>query len=179
MESKRRDWSKAVPWIAFFALLIALYGAVLSTFQLLDSRAEKARRLDVSLSFDAPIAKGKQFQRGLHLTAVNPGYQVVTVDAAGLILPDGSRLWFSRLSADLEFPHRIAPGDNARKPWAGQDLATLCDSVALRTFTITSSGTVTLIGFYEDGEHRLHKSAPLPFNIEEARKLARAQATPP
>jgi len=172
MQSKLRNWSKRVPWIA----LIALYGAVLSTYQLLDSRAEKARHLDVSLYFDAPIAKGLQFQRGLCLKATNPGYQEVTVVAAGLLLPDGSRILVqNRPSSDWQVPLRIPPGENRSVLWVGQDLSTLCDRLVSRGF----NGKVRLIGFFADGEDRSHKSTPLQFGIDEALKLVRAQATSP
>jgi len=154
MQSKRRNWSNAVPWIA---LAIAIYGAGLSTYQWRDSRAEKARHLDVSLYLDAPIAKGKQFQRGLCLKVVNPGYQVVTVAGVGLILPDGSRKWFVRGSDNWQFPNSIAPGDNGWILLGGQDLATLCDSVASRASPITFNGTVPLIGFCQDGEGRVQE----------------------
>ena len=175
MQSKRRNWSKRVPWIA----LIALYGAVLSTYQLLDSRAEKARHLDVSLYFDAPIAKGVQYPKGLVFKAMNPGYREVTVAGVGLILPDGSRKWFVRGSDNWQFPNSIAPGDNGWILLGGHDLATICDYVAHRAFTITFNGTVPLIGFCQDGEGRVYESAPLQLNIEDALKLARAQATSP
>ena len=172
MQSKRRNWSNTVPWIA---LLIAIYGASLSTIQWHDSRAEKARRLDVSLSFDAPIAKGVLQRGGLLLKATNPGYQVVTVTAAGLILPDGKICLMSVDSGEWQFPKRIAPGENSLILYTGQHLAYLCNSVASRGF----NGTVTLIGFCVDGEDKFHKSVPLQFNIEDALKLARAQATSP
>ena len=58
MQSKRRNWSNTVPWIA---LAIGLYGATLSTVQWHDSRAEKARQLYVQLVFSSAIAKGVQY----------------------------------------------------------------------------------------------------------------------
>jgi len=163
-----RDWGKAVPWVA---LAIALYGAVLSTVQWRDSRAEKERRLDVSLAFGSPVAKGRQFPTGLEFKAENPGYQIVHVAAGGLFLPDGSILWFGRGTGDWQFPKDIGPGGNAGILWVSQDLATLCDSLIARGL----NGTVTLTGFCQDGLGKFHKSEPLEFSIDDARKLARAQ----
>ena len=176
--------------------VVAVVGVITSGVQCRDSRAEraeraaeraedradlaaaraelaaaKARQLDVSLSFVAPVAKGMQFPMGLNFRAVNPGHQIhtVTVAAAGLILPDGSPLWFGRGIGDWQFPKRIVPGENAGVHFAGKDLAQLCDALETRGF----SGTGALIGFCEDGENRLHRSAPLQFNIDEALALAK------
>jgi hypothetical protein len=167
-----RNWGNAVPW---FALVIAAYGAVLSTVQWRNSQAEKARRLEVTLAFGSPVAKGVLFPRGLQFKASNPGYQVVTVAAAGLFLPNGSRLWFGRGEGDWRFPKAIGPGENAGILWAGQDLVTLCDSLVAHG----CSGPVTLVGFCQDGLGGFHTSEPLKFDVAEARKLAPASADTP
>jgi len=124
------------------------------------------------LSFASPVAKGEHFPTGLQFKAVNPGYQVLTVAAAGFVLPDGSRLWFGHGTGDWQFPKQIAPGENAGILWTGQDLITLCDALAARGF----SEMVMLTAFCQDGIGEFHESDPLKFNTEDARKLARAQA---
>jgi hypothetical protein len=154
-------------------LVVGLWGAVLSTFQLRDSHLQRARRLDVTLSFGAPVAKGVQLPTGLHFRAVNPGYQAVAVAAAGLFLPDGSRVWFGHGTGDWQFPKGVAPGENIGILFAGQDLTALCRDLGRRGF----NGTISLVGFCEDGEGRLHRSIPLQFPIEDARKLARMQTS--
>jgi len=127
--------------------------------------AEEARQLDVNLSFLAPLAKGVRQPMGLNFEAVNPGHQshTITVAAAGLELPDGSPHWFGRDAGDRPFfPQRIIPGENTAIHFAGKDLEQLCHDLESRGL----NGTVALIGFCEDAEHRLHKSAPLQFNID-------------
>ncbi len=165
MKRRRFDWSKAIPWGLTTLMLL------LNIWQFVDRRAERARQLDVRLFFVAPVAKGVQLPMGLNFEAVNPGHQShgVTVAAAGLILPGGSSLWFGRGRGDWEFPKRIIPGENAATHFAGKDLAQLCDDLG----SWGLNGTVGLIAFCEDGEHKLHKSAPLQFNIDEAQALAK------
>ena len=168
MKTKRHDWTKSVPWIA---LIIAVYGAGLSTLQLHDSRAEKARRVEVSLIYGGVIAKGVIHQKALAVTVWNPSYQEVAIAAAGILLPDGGRIYV----LDPKAPTRVPPGDNLQGRWAGQDLVRFCDIIAAKGF----NGEVTLVGFCQDGLGAFHNSAPLQFNAEGARRDALTQANSP
>ena len=161
---KRRNWSSFVPWIA---LVIAVYGAGLSTLQLYDSRTEKARRVEVSLIYGGVIAKGVIHQKALAVTVWNPSYQEVAIAAAGILLPDGGRIYV----LDPKAPTRVPPGDNLQGRWAGQDLVRFCDVIAEQGF----NGKVALIGFCQDGLGAFHNSAPLQFDVHGARRDAKAQ----
>ena len=166
MKRKRRNWTAIAAWTA---LVIALYGAGLSTLQFYDSRAEKARRVEVSLVFGGTMAKGVIYQQALLIMVRNPGYQEVSIAGAGVLLPDGGQIYV----LDPKAPSRVSPGDNLQGRWAGQDLVGLCDFIAAKGF----NGTVTLIGFCEDGLGVLHKSAPLQFDVQGARRDALKQAS--
>jgi hypothetical protein len=132
----------------------------------------------VKLVFGRVAVKGgSQYLDGLHLMAINPGYQPVQVVTAGMYLLDGAPYPADSPypaypeKGEWEFPCYIDPSNNRAVTLSGMKLRAFCDALedAGRT------GTIRLVGFYEDGTNKVHKSVPLQFNIDEALKLARAQ----
>lgn len=163
MPKRRRtiNWRKAE---RLAVALVAIWGAGLSTYQVVSQHAEKARRLKVEVSWDAPARGARQYRYGLKLVARNPGYQPVMLTAAGFLLPDG-RLY---PCGQTDLPRRLEPGENTGVLLAGESLLPLCEALAADG----SAATVTLIGIYEDALDVHHRSAPFPFDIARARQIA-------
>jgi hypothetical protein len=156
------------------AALVAVYGAALSTVVYRTQReenalrrAEKARRLDVTLSFAPLRAGGEQFPPGLQLRAANPGDQPVILATGGVFLPNGQPVYTDVKTKGWHYPQSVAPGNNVTTYFNGDALEQLCELLVSRGF----DGTVTLIGFYEDALGGLHTSKPLEFDIQKARTL--------
>jgi len=169
-----RGWGAAVRIAAVLAALAAVYGAALSTVVYRSQReenalrrAEKARRLDVTLSFAPTRAGGEQFPPGLQLSAANPGDQPVVLATGGVFLPSGQPVYMDVNTKGWQYPQSVAPGDNVMTYLNGDSLARLCDLLVSRGF----DGTVTLVGFYGDALGGLHPSKPLRFDIQKARTL--------
>lgn len=163
-----RDWSRAIAWVA---LAVALYGALLSTVQWRESRAQRMRRLRVSLFVGTVRSGGVQHRKGLVLRAVNPGYEKVVATTAGVLLPDGWRVAFDHPEPNLSFPLTIEGGGNVYISAPAKALVQLCRAMLERGFT----GKVVLTGYFEDGLGECHRSDPLLFDIDEALRLGRAQ----
>lgn len=171
-----RDWSRLAHYMI---AAVALYGAVLSTITWLDQRAGKARQLDVSLFFGAPIFEGEQLPHCLQVKAANPGYQPVMLTTAGVFLPDGVRYSADRATTretgDWSFPDRLEPGENTSLVLRAQSLAMLCDTLERRGFR----GRVSLVGFYEDALGTIYHSEPFGFDTRVAREIAEKGILPP
>jgi len=167
-------WGAAVKVAAVLTAAVALYGAGLSTLVYRDQReenalrrAEKARRLDVTLSFAPTRAGGEQFPPGLQLLAANPGDQPVVLTTGGVFLPNGQPVYTDVKTKGWHYPQSVTPGNNVITYFNGDGLEQLCDLLVSRGF----DGTVTLIGFYGDALGGLHTSKPLQFDIQKARTL--------
>ncbi|NIM50474.1 MAG: hypothetical protein GTN69_08470, partial [Armatimonadetes bacterium] len=120
---------------------------------------------------------GSQYRDGLHLIAVNHGNVPVQVVSAGIYLPDGAP--YPEDSPYNAYPERgddfslpIKPGNNKAVTLQGLKLRAFCDSLV----NAEHNSTVSLVGFYEDGTLKVHKSDSFHFNIEDAMKLARSQS---
>jgi hypothetical protein len=97
-------------WAQCVTAIVAVYGAVLSTINLVSLLKEKKKRLTVKLSAGwIPTAKTNSDNLIL-IEVVNLGYRPVTVEAPYIILPDGKYLVMPLPRFGDKFPYELREG---------------------------------------------------------------------
>jgi hypothetical protein len=146
-------------WTEFGTFIVAAYGAILATYNMIMRSREKKSIVHVKISLGfITFALGGTSEEMIFLTASNPGQKVVTLSSQGFILPNGMSLVIPSPQSDTTFPCELLPGKNCQI-WIGAREMT-------RTLKANSfSGKVRLIGFYRDQVDRIFKSKPFKFNV--------------
>lgn len=158
-------------WTEIVIALVALYGAIISTCNLLASRAEKIRKVRVALSMGFTACGARTSPTQLMLEAQNVGKRAITLTAVGLVLPRNVRVWFLHPECWLtgSLPHELHEGKNFV---SARDLSELVAELAERGY----SGRVRVQGIYTDALGTDHRSKPLTLNVEKC--LGSAQDVP-
>jgi hypothetical protein len=148
-------------WDIVITLLIALYGAILSTYSIWASRQEHKRELKVRLSYGfstSPLAP-----KGLLLIieALNTGRKTITLSSMGLILPTKDKKYFTflRPNSNVNFPHDLTEGKSCSVWISTKELS---ENLKLEGY----SGEIKLIGYYGDAIGGRYKSKPIKFDID-------------
>lgn len=144
--------------------LIAIYGAILSTYNLVLKRREKSHQVSVNLSSGFLTCGERLSPYVLFIVASNPGHRTVTLDSVGIRLPDKRQIVFpfsGRFGSDVQFPHDLTEGQSCRAWVDVKELTALLEEGI--------SGRIKLIGFYTDAIGGKYKSKPLKFNIDDWR----------
>ena len=147
-------------WPTIITALVALYGAIISTYTLYSQRKEKTRQVNVKLTtgFLTSI-NGGHSPPVLFLEASNPGHIPVNLTSPGIILPDKINIVFPIPLSDVRFPYDLMPGKSCRV-WV--DLKGLASDLRNKGY----SGNIKLIGFYRDAIGKEHKSKKYKLDIE-------------
>ena len=147
-------------WTEIVIALVALYGAIISTCNLLASRAEKLRKVRVALSMGFTAHGDRTSPAQLILQAQNVGKRTLTLTAVGLVLPGKVRVWFVHpecwLSGSL--PHELQEGKSFVST---RELSELVAELAERGYT----GRVRVQGFYTDALGTDYRSKPLTLGV--------------
>ncbi|SRR6266568_348750 len=135
--------------------VIAAYGAVVSTFNLVVSR-RRTLKVDVAVApWERP---GEPTEPAFVILAVNTGHRVVIVDSFGV---RGSGVWL-----DLD---RKAETDPARRPWSlgdGEDfkvIISVADLAELLRGAGAPGGRVRLHGWIRDSTGKTFRSNRITF----------------
>jgi len=99
-------------WPAIIIALVALYGAVLSTYTLLSNRSDRRRHVKVDLSMGFLTFPDRLSSHMLLVTASNPGNRPVTVCGVGINLPNKKHLFFQHPRVMLTFLMNFKKEDN-------------------------------------------------------------------
>lgn len=171
-------WARAGVVVAILGLLLQWHASTAEQARQRKEVArqleEQGRRLEVTLLFDVMFAPGGvQLPKALVIRAKNPPPQThdMWVNQAGVVFPNGSMLLAPKAPGDWQFPCLVRPGQSRSYLFSRQALQSICDFARSNGY----GDTVDMVGFYVDGDDRVHKSKPLQFNIEEGLKLARSQ----
>ncbi len=150
-------------WSPIVTALVAVYAAILSTFNLIWNLWRVRRRLKVTLTIGATPYGPEIGQPSVLLCAVNPGSRAVTVSEFGLRLPKGKELvgLKSSFQHDSSLPHELVDGGTHRAWLLAERLA-----VPLNKFEHLS-GEVKLRGFYRSTLWKQYESETLSFRIED------------
>jgi len=142
-------------------IIVAVYGAILSTYNFLVERRKHRPSVNVKISQGfLSSGAGDVSDLMLFLSASNPGEKAVTLASHGFELPNKKNLVFPRAQSDVTFPCELLPEKGCQVWMPVLDVAR-----ALRSEGF--SGKVKLVGFYRDQVGRTHRSKPYEFNVDE------------
>ena len=145
-------------WTTVVTATVAVYGAVLSTYTLIQNRKEKQRQVRVKLS-NGFLTSGPELSPAMLLIeATNPGNRTVILNTVGISLPDGKTLAFPNPQSNVRFPHSLPEG-NSCLVWT--PLKELAQQLKQEGY----SDKVKLIGFYRDQVGTEYKSNVFAFDI--------------
>jgi len=147
-------------WTDILTALVALYGAVLATYNfIVQLKGRKASvKVQISQGFIAsPLGASEPM---VILSALNVGEKAVTLCEQGFILPNGMRMVYPDPLSDVGFPHELTPGKSCRV-WT--EAAGFARELKEQGYP----GTVKLIGFYRDQIDTTYTSRPYQFAVED------------
>jgi len=143
-------------------LIIAIYGALLSTYSIWNARQEHKREIKVELSYGFmrnPLSGVSPPM--LFLSALNTGTKTVTLSSMGLILPrkDKKYLIFVQPESSVSFPYDLPEGKSCSVWITTKELA---EDLKREGY----SGRISLKGYYRDAIGGYYKSKSVKFTIE-------------
>jgi hypothetical protein len=139
--------------------IVAVYGALLSTWNAIASHREKRRHVIVEAAYGFETYGPEIGPTSIILTARNKGYQPISLTSAGIRLPDGRDAVYLRQSGDARFPHELEGGKSC----------TICipmQSVAGQFKQEGLSGTIRLSGYFRDALGKTHTSKRFKFSLD-------------
>jgi hypothetical protein len=138
-------------------VLVAGYGAVLSTYNTYISRKQSRHQIKVKISFGW-LTYGPNLGDDMVMTeASNPGHRAVTLTSVGFLLPDGRQLVLTFAQGSASLPHHLSEGTSITH-WI--PLIDLKRSIHEAKF----AGKVKLRAFYNDAVGARHLSKQVPFD---------------
>lgn len=147
-------------WTEIITIIIAIYGAILSTFNRITQWRNNMFRVNVKIKWGAmPQPSGDLGKAMIFLIATNPGQRVVTISSYGFIAPDNNNLFFPYRKTTLNFPYELTPGKSCEEIFMAGEFAKDLKHMGY-------TGEIELIGFYGDELDRTYKSKPWKFNID-------------
>ena len=159
IEHELETFMEFAGWDIIITLLIATYGAVLSTYSAWTARQEHKREIKAQLAYGM-VREGypPTVSTVLIISALNPGEKTVTLSSTGLILPNKKHLAFLE-PRNLQLPHDLPDGKSCSTYIDTKELA---EELRKQGY----SGKVKLIGYYGDALGERHKSKSLRFDID-------------
>ena len=139
--------------------IVAIYGALLSTYTLLANRKEKLRQVNIDLSFGIPTPNLALGSRVILMTIANPGSRSITVSSALVWLPNKKQLLLSDQRSNITYPHTLQEGNNCLLWVDPYEIAAICSEEGF-------TGKVKLLGIVKDALGKTYKSKPFVFNVE-------------
>ena len=148
-------------WSMLLTALVAVYGAVLSTYTLCQNRRDKQHRLTVRVSH--AVLGGPSGISGpmITITVANPSFRDLTVNPPGLLLPDGRSLIFPYPQSDAQFPHELRQGKSCTIWCALDELKADLRQKGL-------SGKIIVRGFCDDAVGNRHRGQPFELDLANA-----------
>ena len=141
-------------WLAILTAIGILYGMGMSTFNFIENRKTKKRRLDIKIN-RGYLPDGPQHIRAhplLFINVSNPGYKPVTIEAPYFELPDGTRYDYPEIMADVQFPHELQECNSCRR-WIKE-----ADLIQFYTTGCGKTGELQLRGVVKDKTGKLWKT---------------------
>lgn len=151
-------------WTGVVVAIVAVYGAVVSTYNLVFARRQRTRQVTVTLATGL-LALGAEPASMLLLTAANPGDRTVTLTRCHLQFPNRKKLVMVRAQGTATLPHELHEGKNCTFWFPVSEVARALIAEGLR-------GEVTLVGVVTDALDRSYCSDALKTNVD---KWAKAE----
>lgn len=150
------DWAKII------TAVVAIYGAILSTYNLWVKRQETRVRLkvDLSMGFLAGRSDVSRSDWLLILTAANPSKRPIIINIPTILIPGKNKLFNPNVQSEKTFPCELQEGHSCKAWFSAREIATALAGTGYR-------GKVVLIGEFHDAIGTEYKSKPLKFKIED------------
>ena len=146
-------------WTEISVAIVAIYGAFLSTYNLILNLKEKNKKLIVSVSMGFLEYEDYLGKQQLILTARNPTNKKINLNPPYILLPDGSQIIFRDLGSDVIFPHELLSGKSC---FAWTDFRKFLRTIKENNY----SGTIKIRCVYSDQIDNYHMSKPFNLNID-------------
>ncbi len=145
-------------WTGIIIAIVAIYGAVLSTYLAYQQRAKDKMKLNVRVSWGA-LTGVPTYETKLFVGVSNPSSRPITVSNVGIKLPDDEQILF--FEGNIQLPYSLEPENNFIS-WAPlKEIGIIC---AQKGF----SGKISIEGFCNDQVGRRHCSSQFVFDVETA-----------
>ena len=146
-------------WAIVITAFVAVYGAILSTYNLIIKRRENKRQVNVTLKWGL-LSNMPEPITMFFLNAANPGKRTVTLTECHIELPDKSQLVMPYSQGNIDFPHDLEEGKGC----------TVWFSVG-EVFRVLLSkgytGNLRIRAVYRDALGREYKSRSFKGNVSE------------
>lgn len=147
-------------WGDMITAVVALYGAVLSTYNLLAERRARLPQVKVRVYIgNVTHQDGSLSEDMVLLEAANVGLCSVTLGSHGLRLSGGQAVISPRPEGDAHFPHELLPGRSCTIWMRARD-------VAAEAGKFGYTGRVRVIGEYDSQTGQAFKSEPFELPVE-------------
>jgi hypothetical protein len=146
-------------WDVVITLIIAVYGALISTIKVIYDRSKHTRRLKVKLVSGFISQGGFVEPEVLFLTAVNVGFTGIILNSVGFLLPDNKKTAIVRPNSYVRFPHTLS-GGNKCEVWKGKR------QFARELKEHGFSGKIKIKGYYGTATGKTFKSKAKEFDID-------------
>lgn len=146
--------------IEIITVVVALYGAILSTYIYITQRNDKRRKIKVKLTAGLmnPPTPSQEFM--LFLEVINIGNRKVTINSTGLRLPEGQTVISLVGNTHVTLPFELEEGKNCHFWFEIKDLAGSLSNSG-------KSGKIKLKGYANDGADNTFYSKPYEFDIDD------------
>jgi hypothetical protein len=149
-----------VGWPTIVTAAVALYGAILSTYNVVSDWKSKKRSVTVKTSRGLLLTPMPEQNPPLmlFLTATNPGFRPVTLTSLGFVFPNKFQGVIPNPFGDARLPHELKEGNHCTF-WA--DPRDLAEKLRRNGF----SGQIKLRAFFDDGLGVRHTSKKFRFDV--------------
>lgn len=143
-----------------FTLVVALYGAGLSTYVAIAQRRDKWPRVEAKLAYGFLTHAAGLSDTQILLSAANVGHTSVTLSSGGLLLADGSQVLTLSHNTSERLPQQLEPGKSLTM-WF--ELRPLAAELASRG----RSGKIKVRAKFIDQTSREYLSKPMEIDVSE------------
>jgi len=143
---------------ANITLVIALWGAFLSTYKVISDYRKNVRniRIEVSYGFLMGHRVGPDV---LNIQAINAGYRSITLSSVGFIINNKAQIIIVDPQGTVQLPHTLEEGTSCTIYKEQSDLARQLKENGI-------SGNVTIKGFYRSATGKVYRSKSIEFDTE-------------
>ena len=139
--------------------MIALWGAILSTYILLSDFQKNIKKIQVNIYHGFISGVPVESSVVLTLEAINLGYRNVILAAMGFILPDNQKIVLVQPKSNVQFPYTLSESEKC-SVW--KETKEFSQELKAHGY----SGEIKLVGYYENSIGKIFKSKKFDFTIE-------------
>lgn len=151
---KGPDWQ----WIITAGM--AVYGALLSTYNAYVQRKQSKRQIVVTVTWGFLTYTTRLSELMLYIQASNPGHRPLTLTGNGFRLPGGRQAVLTAAEGTVQLPHSLTEGTSCTHWIPAREI-----KHELRASGF--SGKVPIIGFYLDALGKCHVSKPFELDVNQ------------